>query len=168
MKFSCNSLSISEQKRNYISQIIAVCALTVVLTVSNRISAQAAPIIDTTTSQTSLISGSYNAQISLVQNITSAQMVSTPGSTSAQLVATPGTAPGQTVLTPGRTAASPTTSCLTSTISSGTTGVGELWMLGSSTGAQNLSIVIKSPHGKLIVVDGGWEVDATKLSELIQ
>lgn len=46
--------------------------------------------------------------------------------------------------------------------------MGELWMLGSTTGAQNLSIVIKSPHGKLIVVDGGWEADATKLSKLIQ
>lgn len=45
--------------------------------------------------------------------------------------------------------------------------MGELWMLGSTTGAQNLSIVIKSPHGKLIVVDGGWEADATKLTELI-
>lgn len=39
------------------------------------------------------------------------------------------------------------------TISTGASGVGELWMLGSTTGAQNLSIVIKSPHGKLIVVD---------------
>ena len=45
--------------------------------------------------------------------------------------------------------------------------VGELWMLGSDTGAQNLSIVIKSAKGKLIVVDGGWEADAEKLSRLI-
>ena len=51
--------------------------------------------------------------------------------------------------------------------SSRTCGVGELWMLGSETGAQNLSIVIKSPHGKLVVVDGGWEADAEKLSSLI-
>ncbi|MFO3713520.1 ComEC/Rec2 family competence protein [Oribacterium sp. P9] len=40
-------------------------------------------------------------------------------------------------------------------------------MLGSTTGAQNLSIVIRSPHGKLIVIDGGWEADADKLSSLI-
>ena len=52
-------------------------------------------------------------------------------------------------------------------VSSGAGGVGELWMLGSPTGAQNLSIVIKSPHGKLIVIDGGWEADADKLSSLI-
>ena len=45
--------------------------------------------------------------------------------------------------------------------------LGELWMLGSDTGAQNLSIVIKSRQGKLIVVDGGWEADAEKLSKLI-
>ena len=52
-------------------------------------------------------------------------------------------------------------------VSSRTDGVGELWMLGSATGAQNLSIVIKSSHGKLIVIDGGWEADADKLSSLI-
>ena len=171
MKFDCDSLGISGKKRNYISQIIAVCVLAVVLTVNIRISAQAAPIIDTTTSQTSLIPDAYNAQTSSAQNISSAQMVSTPGSTGAQLVSTPGTATGQTVLTPGspagQTVTGPATSGLTNTTSSGTTGVGELWMLGSTTGAQNLSIVIKSPHGKLIVIDGGWEADADKLSSLI-
>lgn len=98
-------------------------------------------------------------------------MVSTPGSTGAQLVSTPGTAPGQTVLIPGSTAVQTVTaqaiSGLTNTTSSGATSVGECWMLGSTTGAQNLSIVIKSPHGKLIVVDGGWEADTDKLSSLI-
>lgn len=170
MKFSCNSLGISEKKRNYISQIIAVCMLTVVLTVNNRISVQAAPIIDTTTSQTSLMSGSYNAQISATQTTTIAQMVDTPGSTSVQAASTPGAANGQTVITPVSAGTQMTidTSTISPTVSYGTSGVGELWMLGSTTGAQNLSIVIKSPHGKLIVIDGGWEADADKLSSLIQ
>ena len=61
----------------------------------------------------------------------------------------------------GTSAATAATSVLTGD------SVGELWMLGSSTGAQNLSIVIKSRQGKLIVVDGGWEADAEKLSKLI-
>lgn len=60
-----------------------------------------------------------------------------------------------------------TSAATTTTSTSAGTGVGELWMLGSDTGAQNLSIVIKSNKGKLIVVDGGWEADAEKLSKLI-
>ena len=171
MKVNLNSLKKFNKKRSYISRMIAVCMLLVTCTMNRAIPVQAAPIIDTTTAQNVLIPGAYNAQTSLVQNISSAQIVSTPGSTGAQLASTPGTATGQTVLTPGSTAmqtvASPATSGLTNTTSSGATGVGELWMLGSTTGAQNLSIVIKSPHGKLIVIDGGWEADATKLSELI-
>lgn len=173
MKGNLNSLKNFNKNRSCISRMIAVCILFVTCVMSSVISVQAAPIIDTTTAQTVLIPGAYNAQTSsVVQNISSAQMVSTPGSTGAQLASTPGTATGQTVLTPGSTAvqtvASPATSGLTNTTSSGATGVGECWMLGSTTGAQNLSIVIKSPHGKLIVIDGGWEADATKLSELIQ
>ena len=171
MKVNLNSLKKFNKKRSCISRMIAVCMLLVTCTMNRAIPVQAAPIIDTTTAQNVLIPGAYNAQTSSVQNISSAQMVSTPGSTGAQLASTPGTATGQTVLTPGSTAmqtvASPATSGLTNTTSSGATGVGELWMLGSTTGAQNLSIVIKSPHGKLIVIDGGWEADATKLSELI-
>ena len=171
MKVNLNSLKKFNKKRSCISRMIAVCMLLVTCTMNRAIPVQAAPIIDTTTAQNVLIPGAYNAQTSLVQNISSAQIVSTPGSTGAQLASTPGTATGQTVLTPGSTAmqtvASPATSGLTNTTSSGATGVGELWMLGSTTGAQNLSIVIKSPHGKLIVIDGGWEADATKLSELI-
>lgn len=171
MKFNLNTLKILIKKRNIVSRVMAVCALFVICTICSENPVQAAPIIDTTTSQTSLISDAYNAQTSSVQNIGSAQMVSTPGSTGAQLVSTPGTAPGQTALTPGgtavQTATAQATSGLINTTSSGATGVAECWMLGSTTGAQNLSIVIKSPHGKLIVVDGGWEADATKLSELI-
>ncbi len=171
MKVNLNSLKKFNKKRSYISRMIAVCMVLVTCTMNRAIPVQAAQIIDTMTAQNVLIPGAYNAQISLVQNISSAQMVSTPGSTGTQLVSTPGTAPGQTVLTPGspagQTVTGPATSGLTNTISSGATGVGECWMLGSTTGAQNLSIVIKSPHGKLIVIDGGWEADATKLSELI-
>ena len=171
MKVNLNLLKTFYMKRSYIFRMIAVCMLLVTCTMNRAIPVHAAPIIDTTTAQTVLIPGAYNAQTSLVQNISSAQMVSTPGSTGAQLVSTPGTATGQTVLTPGspagQTVTGPATSDLTNTTSSGATGVGELWMLGSTTGAQNLSIVIKSPHGKLIVIDGGWEADADKLSSLI-
>ena len=171
MKFKLNSLKILIKKRNIVSRVMAVCVLFVICTISIENPVQAAPIIDTTKSQTVLIPNAYNAQTSPMQNISSAQMVSTPGSAGAQLVSTPDTAPGQTVLTPGSTAVqtvtAQATSCLPNTTSLGATGVGECWMLGSTTGAQNLSIIIKSPHGKLIVVDGGWEADATKLSELI-
>lgn len=171
MKVNLNSLKIFFMKRSCILRMIVVCMLLVTCTMNSVIPVQAVPIIDTTTAQNVLIPGAYNAQTSSVQNISSAQMVSTPGSTGAQLVSTPGTAPGQTVLTPGSTAVQTVTaqaiSGLANTTSSGATGVGELWMLGSTTGAQNLSIVIRSPHGRLIVVDGGWEADATKLSELI-
>ena len=171
MKVNLNSLKKFNKKRSCISHMIAIYMLLVTCTMNRAIPVQAAPIIDTTTAQTVLIPGAYNAQTSLVQNISSAQMVSTPGSTGAQLVSTPGTATGQTVLTPvspaGQTVTVPATSGLTNTTLPGTTGVGELWMLGSTTGAQNLSIVIKSPHGKLIVIDGGWEADADKLSSLI-
>ena len=172
MKVNLNSLKKYNKKRSCISRMIAICMLLVTCTMNSAIPVQAAPIIDTTTAQNVLIPDAYNAQTASVQNISSAQLVSTPGSTGAQLVSTPGTATGQTVLTPdspaGQTVTGPATSGLTNTTSSGATGVGELWMLSSTTGAQNLSIVIKSPHGKLIVIDGGWEADATKLSELIQ
>ena len=171
MKFNLNSLKTFNMKISGISRMMAVGILFVICTINGVNPTQAAPIIDTTTSQTVLIPNAYNAQTSSAQNISSAQVVSTPGSTGTQLVSTPGTASEQTVLTTGSTAVqtvtAQATSGLTNTTSSGATGVGECRMLGSTTGAQNLSIVIKSPHGKLIVVDGGWEADVTKLSELI-
>lgn len=171
MKFNLNSLKTLNRKSSCISRVMAVCLLLMICTMNSMIPVQAAPIIDTTTSRTSLIPGAYNAQTSSIQTTSSAQMVSAPGGTSTQTVLTSGTANGQTMLTPGGTdtqmahiSAASTTS---TTASSGASGVGELWMLGSTTGAQNLSIVIKSPHGKLIVIDGGWEADADKLSSLI-
>lgn len=173
MKFNLNSLNILKNKiKICISRRMAVCLLIVTCTMSSAILAQAAPIIDTTTSQTSLIPGAYNAQTSLVQTTTSAQMVSAPGNASTQTAPVPGATNGQTVLAPGGTGIQMTQATVASTASATVSSVGiavsELWMLGSATGAQNLSIVIKSPHGKLIVIDGGWEADATKLSELIQ
>lgn len=171
MNFNLNALKILKTKCICISCIMAVCLLFVTCTMSSTIPVQAAPIIDTTTSQISIIPGAYNAQTSSVQNISSAQMVSVPGGTSTQTVLTSGAANGQTMLTPGGTgtqmAQAPAVSTISTTASSGAGGVGELWMLGSTTGAQNLSIVIRSPHGKLIVIDGGWEADADKLSSLI-
>lgn len=171
MKFNMNSLKTLIEKRSFISRLMAVCLLLVTCTLNSVISVQAVPIIDTTTSQTSLIPVAHNTQTSSIQTPTSAQVVSMPGNAGTQTVSTPGTAGGQTILTQGGTgtqmAQTPAVSTLSTTISSGATGVGECWMLGSATGAQNLSIVIKSPHGKIIVIDGGWEADATKLSELI-
>ena len=171
MKFNWNPLGIFKKKRNHISQLIAVCLLIAIFAANSRISVQAAPIIDTTTSQASLTPDAYNAQTSSLQNTTSVQMVSSTGSTSTMMVSTPGTVNGQTVLAPDGTGAQMTQTAGTLTVSpmvsSRTGGVGELWMLGSPTGAQNLSIVIKSPNGKLIVIDGGWEADADKLSSLI-
>lgn len=171
MKFNWNLLGIFRKKRNRRSQIMTVCLLTVMFVVNSRISVQAATIIDTTTSQTSLIAGAYNTQAPSVQGTTSAQVVSAPGCTSNQMMLTSGAANGQTVsMLDGRgtqlTRSTDGSSALPM-VSSGANGVGELWMLGSATGAQNLSIVIKSPHGKLIVIDGGWEADADKLSSLI-
>lgn len=171
MKFNLNSLKTFKKKISGISRMMAVCMLFVICTINSVNPVQAAPIIDTTTSQTSLIPGAYNAQTSSVQTTTSAQLVTAPGNVSTQTSSTSGAGYGQTALIPGGTGIqmpqTPAASTVSTTASSGTTGVGELWMLGSTTGAQNLSIVIKSPHGKLIVVDGGWEADATKLSELI-
>lgn len=171
MKVNLNSLKNFNRKRSCISRMIAVCMLFVIWTISSVSPAQAAPIIDTTVSQTVLIPNAYKAQTSSVQTTTSAQMVTAPGNVSTQTASTSGAAYGQTVLIPGGTGIqmtqTPAASTVSTTASSGATGVGECWMLGSTTGAQNLSIVIKSPHGKLIVVDGGWEADATKLSELI-
>lgn len=157
-----NSLKSLIEKRNLISRLIAVCLLLATCTLNSLIPVQAAPIIDTTTSQTSLIPGAYNAQTSSIQTTTSAQKVATPDTADGQTMPTPGGTGIQMVQTPVASIVS------TSTVaSSEITGVGELWMLGSATGAQNLSIVIRSPHGKLIVVDGGWEADADKLSSLI-
>lgn len=171
MKVNLNSLKNFNRKRSCIFRMIAVCMLFVICTIYSVNTVQAAQIIDTTTSQTSLIPGAYNAQTSSVQTKTSAQMVTAPGNVSTQTASTSGAAYGQTVLIPGGTGIqmtqTPAASTVSTTASSGATGVGELWMVGSTTGAQNLSIVIKSPHGKLIVIDGGWEADATKLSELI-
>lgn len=171
MKLKLNFLKTLNENKICISRMMAVCLLSVTCAIYSGISVQAAPIIDTTTSQTSLIPGAYNAQTSSVQTTSSAQMVSVSVGTSTQTVLTSGAANGQTMLTLGGTgtqmAQAPAASTVSPMASSRTGGVGELWMLGSKTGAQNLSIVIKSPHGKLIIVDGGWEADAEKMSSLI-
>ena len=171
MKFKLIFLKTLNENKSCISRMMAVCLLSVTCAIYSGILVQAAPIIDTTTYQASLIPDVYNAQASSLQNTTSAQMVSTPGSTSTQTVVTSSAVNGQTVFASNNTSAQmaqmPITSNTSAAISTGANGVGELWMLGSATGAQNLSIVIKSPNGKLIVVDGGWEADADKLSSLI-
>lgn len=131
----------------------------------------AAPIIDTTAVQTTSSKSTSVSQTMQATNITTAQMVSAPGNASAQTVSTPGstgmqTLPASSGVNIQQSAPMPGTTIQTTTLTSGS-GVGELWMLASTSGAQNLSIVIKSPHGKLIVIDGGWEADADKLSSLI-
>lgn len=149
MRFDWNLMKGLKKKRDRITHAWMLCLLMTTMSLFGRMPAQAAPIIDTTMVQTATMPGTLTVQTTPAQTVTNAQIVSTPGSTAAQ-----------TVQTSGMTSAS-------TSISTGTSGVGELWMLGSTTGAQNLSIVIKSPNGKLIVIDGGWEADADKLSSLI-
>ena len=132
----------------------------------------AAPIIDTTAVQTTSSTSTSVSQTMQATNITTAQMVSSPGNASTQTVSTQDSAGMQTLPTSGgagiqQSVTMPGTTTVQTSALTSTSDVGELWMLASTSGAQNLSIVIKSPHGKLIVVDGGWEADADKLSSLI-
>lgn len=171
MRFDWNSLKALKKKRDRIAHVCVLCLLMTTMSLFGRMPAQAAPIIDTTIIQTTSMSGAQTAPSTSAQNVTNVQIVSGPGSTSTQMTLMRGGAYGHKVGTPGSTAAqtiqTPRTASTYTSISTGANGVGELWMLGSATGAQNLSIVIKSPNGKLIVVDGGWEADADKLSSLI-
>ncbi len=149
MRLDWNSMKTLKKKRDRITHAWMLCLLMTTLSLFGRIPAQAAPIIDTTMIQTGAMPGAPTVQTTPAQTVTNAQIVSTPGSGSVQTVQTSGISSASTL------------------ISTGTSGVGELWMLSSTTGAQNLSIVIKSPNGKIIVIDGGWEADADKLSSLI-
>lgn len=149
MRFDWNLMKGLKKKKGRIAHAWMLCLLMTTLSFFSRMPAQAAPIIDTTMVQTAAMPGTPTVQTAPAQTVTNAQIVSTPGSTVAQTVQTSGMASAST------------------SISTGASGVGELWMLGSTTGAQNLSIVIKSPNGKLIVIDGGWEADADKLTSLI-
>lgn len=181
MRLDWNSLKALKKKKGRIAHAWMLCLLMTMLSLFGRMSAQAAPIIDTTMVQTAAMPGTPTVQMTPAQTVTNAQIVSTPGSTSTQIISAPGSSTQMTsipagtstqgAITPGSTAVQtvqtlgmPSASTSTST---GASGAGELWMLGSTTGAQNLSIVIKSPNGKLIVVDGGWEADADKLSSMI-
>lgn len=149
MRFDWKSLKALKKKRDRIAHVWVLCLLMTTMSLFGRMPAQAAPIIDTTMIQTGAMPGAPTVQAAPAQTVTNAQIVSAPGSSSVQTVQTSGISSASTL------------------ISTGTSGVGELWMLGSTTGAQNLSIVIKSPNGKIIVIDGGWEADADKLSSLI-
>ena len=149
MRFDWDLMKGLKKKRDRITHAWMLCLLMTTMSLFGRMPAQAAPIIDTTMVQTAAIPGTPTVQTAPAQTVTNAQIVSTPGSTVAQTVQTSGMSSAST------------------SISTGAGGVGELWMLSSTTGAQNLNIVIKSPNGKLIVIDGGWEADADKLSSLI-
>lgn len=149
MRFDWDLMKGLKKKRDRITHAWMLCLLMTTMSLFGRMPAQAAPIIDTTMVQTGAVPGTQTVQTAPAQTVTNAQIVSTPGSTTAQTVQTSGMSSAST------------------SISTGASGVGELWMLSSTTGAQNLSIVIKSPNGKLIVIDGGWEADADKLSSLI-
>lgn len=149
MRFDWNLMKGLKKKKGRIAHAWMLCLLMTMLSLFGGMPAQAAPIIDTTMVQTAALPGTPTVQTAPAQTVTNAQIVSTPGSTAAQTVQTSGMSSAST------------------SISTGASGAGELWMLGSTTGAQNLSIVIKSPNGKLIVIDGGWEADADKLSSLI-
>ena len=160
MRFDWNLMKGLKKKIDSIAHAWMLGLLMMTMFIFGRVPAQAAPIIDTTTEQTAASMSASATQTMQTVNITTAQMVSTPGSTGMQILPASGDAGmQQSVPMSGMT--------IKTTASTSASDVGELWMLGSTTGAQNLSIVIKSPHGKLIVVDGGWEADAEKLSSLI-
>ena len=171
MRFDWNIIKALKKKRDGITHARMLCLLMTTMSLFGRMPAQAAPIIDTTAVQMASMPGTPTVPPASAQHVTNAQIVSTPGSISTQITSTSGGMSVQAVGTPGSTAVQTVqTSGLTSVstgTSNGANGVGELWMLGSATGAQNLSIVIKSPNGKIIVIDGGWEADADKLSSMI-
>ena len=171
MRFDWNLMKGLKKKKGLIAHAWMLCLLMTTMSLFGRMPAQAAPIIDTTMVQTAVMPGTPTVQTAPAQTVTNAQIVTTPGSTSTQMTFIPAGISAQGAVTPGSTVAQTVQtsgmSSASTSISTGASGVGELWMLGSTTGAQNLSIVIKSPNGKLIVVDGGWEADADKLSSLI-
>lgn len=171
MYLHLNLFRLLKRNKNLLHNIVALCVMAATMASVYGMSSLAAPIIDTTAVQTTSSTSTSVSQTMQATNITTAQMVSAPGNASAQTVSTPGgtgmqTLPASSGVNIQQSAPMPGTTIQTTTLTSAS-GVGELWMLASTTGAQNLSIVIKSPHGKLIVVDGGWEADADKLSPLI-
>ena len=171
MYLHLNLFRLLKRNKNLLHNIVALCLMAATMASVYGMSSLAAPIIDTTAVQTTSSTSTSVSQTMQATYITTAQMVSAPGNASAQTVSTPGGTGMQTLLASSgvniqQSAPMPGTTIQTTTLTSAS-GVGELWMLASTTGAQNLSIVIKSPHGKLIVVDGGWEADADKLSSLI-
>lgn len=171
MNLHLNLFKLRKRNNKLLHSIIGICAMVATMAPVCGMTSLAVPIIDTTAVQTISSTSTSESQTMQATNITTAQMVSAPGNASAQTVSTPGstgmqTLPASSGVNIQQSAPMPGTTIQTTTLTSAS-GVGELWMLASTTGAQNLSIVIKSPHGKLIVVDGGWEADATKLSELI-
>ena len=171
MYLHLNLFRLLKRNKNLLHNIVALCVMAATMASVYGMSSLAAPIIDTTAVQTTSSTSTSVSQTMQATYITTAQMVSAPGNASAQTVSTPGGTGMQTLLASSgvniqQSAPMPGTTIQTTTLTSAS-GVGELWMLASTTGAQNLSIVLKSPHGKLIVVDGGWEADADKLSSLI-
>lgn len=182
MRFDWNSIKALKKKRDNIVHALLLSLLVMMFILFGKMPSQAAPIIDTTMVQTGAMPGIPTLQTAPAQTVTNAQIVSTPGSGSTQIISElgnnstqmtsilAGTSAKEAVTTDSAAVQTVQTSGISSgytPISTGANGVGELWMLGSATGAQNLSIVIKSPNGKLIVIDGGWEADTDKLSSLI-
>ena len=171
MYLHLNLFRLRKRNINPLHSIVALCMMVAIMVSVCGMPSLAAPIIDTTAVQTTSSMSTSVSQTMQATNITTAQMVSAPGNANAQTVSAPGgtgmqTLPASSGVNIQQSAPMPGTTIQTTTLTSAS-GVGELWMLASTTGAQNLSIVIKSPHGKLIVVDGGWEADADKLSSLI-
>ena len=172
MNLHLNLFKLRKRNNKLLHSILWICAMVATMASVCGITSLAAPIIDTTAVQTTSSTSTSVSQTMQATNITTAQMVSAPGNTSAQTVSTQGGAGMQTLPTSGgagiqQSVSMPGTTIQTAALTT-SSAVCELWMLASTTGAQNLSIVIKSPHGKLIVIDGGWEADAEKLSSLVQ
>lgn len=170
MYLHLNLFRLLKRNKNPLHSIVALCVMVATMASVCGMTSLAAPIIDTTAQAAASMSASVK-QTMQTANITTAQMVSAPGNASAQTVSAPGgtgmqTLPASSGVNIQQSAPMPGTTIQTTTLTSAS-GVGELWMLASTTDAQNLSIIIKSPQGKLIVIDGGWEADADKLSSLI-
>lgn len=171
MNLHLNLFKLRKRNNKLLHSIIGICAMVATMAPVCGMTSLAAPIIDTTAVQMTSSTSTSVSQTMQATNITTAQMVSAPGNASAQTVSTPGSTGMQTLPVSSsvniqQSAPMPGTTIQTTTLTSAS-GVGDLWMLASTSGAQSLSIVIKSPHGKLIVIDGGWEADADKLSSLI-
>lgn len=139
MRFDWNLMKGLKKKKGRIAHAWMLCLLMTTMSLFGRMSAQAAPIIDTTMVQTAAMPGTLTVQTTPAQTVTNAQIVSTPGSTSTQIISAPDSTStqmtsipvgisAQGAVTPGSTAAQTVQtsgmSSASTSISTGASGVG--------------------------------------------